>query len=462
MSSSSDSLRLTKTVTESKSLAGLREVYEPDIHVVTHCRAWAYPIARSGGLAEHAFLELTVREMGSGRCSTVRLDWYEEGLVGLLYSSSDAMRSDTELWHLASRIWNGVDQKLNDCKRRSVFVGTVLDACEMRMKLPYSLVSNNCQHFTSFLLRAIRVYADYRQSSSIFAFVQGEDRYLMEQLVGHELRTKLKLCREAGRGCGVLQICNCTVLDCPTEYMPRRMEKLLLWCTENGRRCLVVCSCNRHASLCGVRRRIAENTHIIDARTHKTPEVFHVETQWEELSKSVVSCLSKTFVVNSYHSTPRPFDLPEMLSEILLSRADNVKCLISHFYSDKDVGKCADLVVVQYERRLTDRTRAFVRECLDERKQIVFLNIVDDRRSLTTQFRSIVCDEMVAGGFGGIPHFFGVSLRYKNFIFDEIEQVEALHYYDVDGIVDHIAGISSGQATLHDILLSTWICKFFD
>ena len=440
-------------MTESKSLAGLREVYEPDIHVVTHCRAWAYPIARSGGLAEHAFLELTVREMGSGRCSTVRLDWYEEGLVGLQYSSTDAMRSDKELWHKASHIWNGIDQKMDDCMNRSVFVGTVLDAYEIRTKLPYNLMSNNCQHVTQFVLRAVNAYADHHRYS---IYHQNEDIHLTEQLIEYELRTKLKRGRETGRE--VFQIGNCTVLDCPAGHMARRMENLLLWCVEHRRRFVVVCSCNIDAPRCCVRR-LLSNAEIIDAHTGKTPEVFHngLKISFQLLCREVADRMLTHIEVVLYGS-PHDFHLSnEVYSFIKASNSSRDAFIL---WPSSRCLKTADLVVIQYEEGLTDDIRATMTECCDQKREVVLLRVLTDRRLLDQSLRQTVCGEMLAAGFGDVPHFFGVkNPRTGNF--DDVD-FDNGNFDDVDGIVQYISGISSGQATLHDILLSTWICKFFD
>ncbi len=452
MSSSSDSLRLTKTVTESKSLAGLREVYEPDIHVVTHCRAWAYPIARSGGLAEHAFLELTLREMGSGRCSTVRLDWTNTGLFGYVYLSSDAMRSDKELWHKASHIWNGIDQKMDDCMNRSVFVGTVLDACEIRTKLPYNLMSNNCQHVTQFVLRAVNAYADHHRYS---IYHQNEDRNLMEQLIGLELRSKLKRGRQTGRCSDVFQIGNCTVLDCPAGYMSVSTENLLLWCVEHRRRFVVVCSCNVDAPRCSVRLRL-KGAKIIDTRTAKTP-VFHDAISFESMCEEIAHSMLTHIEVVLYGS-PHDFHLSnEVYSFIKASNSSRDAFIL---WPSSRCLKTADLVVIQYEEGLTDDIRATMTECRDQKREVVLLRVLTDRRLLDQSLRQTVCGEMLAAGFGDVPHFFGVkNPRIGNFTDVDFDNG---NFDDVDGIVQYISAISSGQATLHDILLSTWICKFFD
>ena len=464
MRSSSDSLRLTKTVTASKSLAELREFYKPDRHVVTHCRAWAYPIARSGGLAEHAFLELTVRDMGShtGRCTTVRLDWTDTGLFGYVYLSSDAMCWDTG-WHYASHIWNGVDQNLENYNKRSVFVGTVLDACEIRMRLPYSLVSNNCLQFTSFLLRAVRAYADhhlYRYSSSFFARTEGEDRYLTEQLIGHELRSKLKRGRETGRE--VFQIGNCTVLDCPAGHMARRMENLLLWCVEHRRRFVVVCSCNVDAPQCKVRQRL-KSAQITNC--YGTPvDVFHDAISIESLCSEIANRMTNTFTFLSYGTPHHRTFLESMLSalreESHSSRFDNIDWITKLF--TVSARKSADLVVIQYEDSLTDDLRATIMECWEHKQQVVLLHVLPVCKVLDQSLRQTVRAEMIAAGFGDVPHFFGVMIIRKHLrprSYHDPEEVETRSFDDVDGIVKYIFGISSGQATLHNIRLARWMCK---
>ncbi len=462
---SSDSL--TKTVTVSKSFAELREFYEPDRHVVTHCRAWAYPMARARGLAEHAFLELTIRDNAhitpEGRCSTVRLDWYEDGLVGLQYSSTDAMRSDTEHWHEASHIWNEVNQKVDDCMARSVFVGTVLDACEIRMRTPYSLLRNNCQHFTSFLLRAVRAYAVYQHlnsSDSLYNIIniartEGQDKHLTEQLIEYELRTKLKRGRETGRE--VFQIGNCTVLDCPAGHMARRMENLLLWCVEHRRRFVVVCSCNIDAPRCSVRR-LLSNAEIIDAHTGKTPEVFHngLKISFQLLCREVADRMLNDIDILSY-------DLPHgvQLENSIKNRHGTRNIFWLSSRSAVKAKKFADLVIIQYENSLTDDIRATITECCDQMREVVLLRVLPDRRLLNQSLRQTVRGDMIAAGFGDIPHFFGVSIINKSNRFGSpfITEVATFSFVDVDRIVEYIYGIISGQATFNNVLLSRWMCK---
>ena len=122
--------------------------------------------------------------------------------------------------------------------------------------------------------------------------------------------------------------------------------------------------------------------------------------------------------------------------------------------------KIADLVVIQYEEGLTDDIRATMTECRDQKREVVLLRVLTDRRLLDQSLRQTVCGEMLAAGFGDVPHFFGVkNPRIGNFTDVDFDNG---NFDDVDGIVQYISAISSGQATLHDILLSTWICKFFD
>ena len=264
-------------------------------YIVTHLRAWAHPLPQTSGLADHVFLEITTKDMYSeeGVFSTLRLDWGKEGLWGKWFSSQSTMQQD-ESWMETSHIWfefftlrlNKNDEKYDTLRRRTVFVETVLDMCELRSGSPYSVLWNNCQHFVYALQDAVRVMADCQNVT----FYQQHDT-LIDSL--SYLRFVRLLSDRKAPGKEPIRVWDCALL-CFAGEVTEQDLRLVESCSKDDRPYAVICTkTHAHEDTCQVESAIDASNVIQKVQIR----VYHTARDQKAISRCISMSLLKEMSV---------------------------------------------------------------------------------------------------------------------------------------------------------------------